>query len=132
LDLALARATHQNGYMRLCLAALSALIFGNFGFAANLDPVNDYAIRQNMVNISRQLGVTCAHCHHMDNFKSGDLETFKTAAAHLKMVEELNAKRVHGLPKVDCYMCHQGTAHPHFAEPLKSEAKPAPKNPKTS
>lgn len=91
-------------------------------------PSSEAEVRQSMVDMSRQLGVTCVYCHKMENFKNGDKEAFKIAESHMKIVADLNSRRLRGLPKVDCYMCHQGHAKAPYKEPIdptKAAAPPA-------
>jgi hypothetical protein len=78
---------------------------------AETDP--DFLTRQTMIQISKQLGVTCTHCHDTKNFKSTALPTWKTAKDHMRVVQLLNSKEgFNGSPKVDCFTCHQGMAKP--------------------
>ncbi|MGE3974865.1 MAG: photosynthetic reaction center cytochrome c subunit family protein [Bdellovibrionales bacterium] len=75
--------------------------------------------RDYMIKISRQLGVTCAYCHNVNNFKDKSMATYKVSAEHIHMVEMLNAKTfaARNGPKADCYMCHKGKAVPDYKEP---------------
>lgn len=77
-----------------------------------------------MINWSRQLGVTCIHCHNLDNFNDDSKLNFKIALKHHQMVKILqqevfveltqgNALKV----KVDCFMCHRGKERPNYIEP---------------
>jgi hypothetical protein len=79
-------------------------------------------IRESMVNISRQLGVTCTTCHHLDNFRDRALPAYKTAFEHLKIVQSLKEQGFNGRkgsgPLADCYMCHRGKLKPDFQEPV--------------
>lgn len=80
----------------------------------------DIAQREYMKDISRQLGVTCAHCHDVKNYKSGEMETHKTAKTHMEMVELLNEKFPGKVgKKVDCYMCHRAHAKWDYKAPAK-------------
>lgn len=68
-------------------------------------------VRQEMIKISRQLGVTCTECHSTKNFKSDEKPNFKVALVHMKIVDML---KQHGLggkgaePEASCYTCHRG------------------------
>jgi hypothetical protein len=73
-------------------------------------------IRENMVNISRQLGVTCNYCHDVKNFRNSSLKTWKTAKDHIRIVDLLNSKGFTKGPRVDCYLCHRGQAVPDYRE----------------
>jgi hypothetical protein len=87
----------------------------------------DLATRQSMIQISKQLGVTCTHCHDPNNFKSHDLPTWNTAKEHMRVTQVLNSKQgFGGSPKVDCFTCHQGVAKPKNSSSI-SASLPEPK-----
>jgi hypothetical protein len=80
--------------------------------------------KERMLGWSRQLGVTCVHCHNLDNFKDATKPTFKMSMLHRQSVrilqEEVFNQRDKGhvlKVQVDCYMCHRGKALPDFREP---------------
>lgn len=75
---------------------------------------NEDAIREQMILISKQLGVTCNHCHNTDNFRSDKMPTFKVALEHMKLTQLLIDNGLNGrtAQKADCYMCHRGQAKP--------------------
>jgi hypothetical protein len=77
-------------------------------------------LREEMIVISRQLGVTCTECHNVQNFASDEKKTFKVAKDHLRIVETLRGNGFDGKkgPKATCYMCHQGDLHPEYKETL--------------
>ncbi len=77
-------------------------------------------IRENMVVISRQLGVTCTVCHNTDNFKSDKLTTFKVAKEHMKLTQLLIDSGMNGKTsqKADCYLCHRGKLQPDSVEKI--------------
>jgi hypothetical protein len=79
----------------------------------------DLAMREYMLKISRQLGVTCNHCHNVKNFKDNKMQNWKTSKEHMKIVHLLNTEGFvsPNAPKADCYMCHQGKAKYQFQEP---------------
>ncbi len=88
-------------------------------------------IRQDMLKISRQLGVTCTECHLNKNFKTDGKASFKVALVHMKMVDLLKQNGLsgkNGEPEASCYTCHHGLLKfqhkekfdDHFrSEPLK-------------
>lgn len=89
-------------------------------------------MRLYMIEISRQLNVTCVTCHNPKNFKEGNLAAFKTAKEHIKLTRVLMEAGMNGRdknPKADCYMCHRGKLKPDYLEPkdaltpLKKDAK---------
>lgn len=83
----------------------------------SVDP--DEAMRKWMLEISRQMGVTCTHCHNPKNFKDNAMDTYKVALHHIDIVEWLNKDgfyRDRRGTKADCYMCHRGKAIPDYKE----------------
>jgi hypothetical protein len=80
--------------------------------------VSEEKTREEMVVLSRQLGVTCAECHNVQNFADTSKKTFKTAKDHLRIVEALRSNGFDGKkgPEASCFMCHQGTLRPKYKE----------------
>lgn len=85
----------------------------------------DEAMREYMVVISRQLGVTCTTCHDTGNFRKGDIKEYKVAKEHMKLTQVLIDGGMDGKkgPKADCYMCHRGTMKPAYKEPINPMTK---------
>ena len=78
----------------------------------------DLKKREEMVKMSRELGVTCTHCHDVGNFTSGKKKTYQTALKHIRITANLNGKNgFNGRPKVTCYLCHRGKVKPDYIEP---------------
>lgn len=75
-------------------------------------------VRQEMIIISRQLGVTCTECHNVQNFKNADKKSFKVALEHMKITALLSDHGMNGKtgPAASCFMCHQGKLSPVFRE----------------
>ena len=74
-------------------------------------------MRENMISISRQLGVTCAYCHDVKNFKSGKMKAYKVGLKHIQVTKYINGKNgFNGRPKITCYTCHRGVAKPDYKE----------------
>lgn len=68
-------------------------------------------VREEMVHIAKQLGVTCTYCHKTEQFRDSSLKTYQTAKEHIRITELLNSKEAfNSKPKVSCYTCHQGKA----------------------
>ncbi|RYZ62579.1 MAG: photosynthetic reaction center cytochrome c subunit [Proteobacteria bacterium] len=84
---------------------------------------NEERVREEMIVISRQLGVTCAECHNVQNFANGDKKTFKVSKDHMRIVETLRGNGFDGKkgPEASCFMCHQGKLRPDYKE--KESAK---------
>lgn len=83
-----------------------------------------------MIQWSRQLGVTCMHCHNLDNFNDDSKLNFKIALKHNQMVkilqQEVFVERDKGnvlKVKVDCFMCHRGKELPAYIEPPQQLTK---------
>jgi hypothetical protein len=76
-------------------------------------------VRVQMVQLSRELGVTCTECHSAKNWKDSSKATFKIAKSHLKTVELLRSNGFNGkkFPEASCFMCHQG--HLKFASRMQ-------------
>jgi hypothetical protein len=76
-------------------------------------------IRENMLSISRQLGVTCNTCHISENFKSDQKIEFKIAKEHIKITQLLIDSGFNGKngPHATCYMCHRGELKPSHKMP---------------
>ncbi len=84
---------------------------------------SEESIREEMLTISRQLGVTCTECHDVQNFKNDDKKAYKIGLEHIKLVEVM---RNHGMdgkkgPEATCYMCHRGKIRPDYKEPASNE-----------
>lgn len=87
-------------------------------------------VRQEMIKISRQLGVTCTECHSTKNFKSAEKPSFKISQAHMKMTEVLKQNGLsgkNGEQEASCFMCHRGQLKfeykEHFNDHFRSEPK---------
>jgi hypothetical protein len=72
--------------------------------------------RDYMIEVSRQLGVTCNYCHDVKNFRQRDMKAWKTGKEHMRIVELLNTRGFTHGPKADCYLCHRGKAVPDYRE----------------
>ncbi len=81
--------------------------------------------RDYMIEVSRQLGVTCNYCHDVKNFRSSEMKAWKKSKEHMRIVELLNHKGFTNGPKADCYLCHRGKAVPDFKE-VATKPDPAP------
>jgi len=75
-------------------------------------------IREEMIVISRQLGVTCSECHNVQNFANADKKAFKVSKDHMRIVETLRGNGFDGKkgPEASCFMCHQGKLRPDYQE----------------
>ncbi len=73
-------------------------------------------VRENMILISKQLGVTCNACHISENFRSDKMKEHKIAKEHMKLTQLLIDSGMDGKagPKATCYMCHRGELKPPY------------------
>ncbi|WP_413584871.1 hypothetical protein [Bdellovibrio sp. HCB274] len=81
-------------------------------------------IREEMVTISRELGVTCTECHNVQNFTDGSKKSFKVSKEHMKLTQMLKENGFDGKkgPTATCYMCHRGKLMPDYKEPVTAKA----------
>lgn len=89
---------------------------------ANTIKASEDQMREQMIVISRQLGVTCTTCHNTDNFKSDKKDAFKIGKEHMRLTQVLIDNGMNGKtgPKADCYMCHRGQLKPDYKEKVSS------------
>ncbi|UYL09682.1 photosynthetic reaction center cytochrome c subunit [Bdellovibrio sp. SKB1291214] len=85
---------------------------------------NEEKIREEMVTISRELGVTCTECHNVQNFTDDSKKSFKVGKEHMKLTQMLKENGFDGKkgPAATCYMCHRGKLMPDFKEPASAKA----------
>lgn len=85
---------------------------------------NEEQIREQMITISRELGVTCTECHKVTNFADGSKKTFKVSLDHMKLTQMLKENGMDGKkgPEATCYMCHRGKLRPDYKEPSPTKA----------
>lgn len=81
-------------------------------------------IREEMVTISRELGVTCTECHNVQNFADDGKKSFKVGKEHMKLTQMLKENGFDGKkgPMATCYMCHRGKLMPEYKEPESAKA----------
>src|SRR5690606_30677423 len=84
--------------------------------ASKLEPWEAWEkYREPMAIISRQLGVTCTHCHDRRNYRDASKKAHIIAKSHMEMVDMINDKYKNSFSaKIDCYVCHKGKAKPEF------------------
>ena len=82
---------------------------------------NDLAMREYMLDISKQLGVTCNYCHNVKNYKDESMKTHQVSKQHMRVLHMLNTEGFVGQNslKVDCFMCHQGKPKFKYQLPRK-------------
>lgn len=86
---------------------------------------HDEVIREQMIEMSRHLSVTCIECHKAENFTDGSKANFQIAKKHMKLVEALKANGFDGKdgPLATCYTCHRGELKPPYKEGMKAVKK---------
>ena len=65
-----------------------------------------------MEAFSRALGVECTHCHVRDRWEDDAKPQFAIARNMYRMVKDLNANQLAGLPGIICWSCHGGATSP--------------------
>jgi len=65
-----------------------------------------------MEAFSRALGVECTHCHVPDRWEDDAKPQFAIARNMYRMVKDLNANQLAGLPGIVCWSCHGGATSP--------------------
>lgn len=109
----------------LSLATLFLLIPQAHSKSVTTFVTNEEKIREEMINISRELGVTCTECHNVQNFKDDSKKTFKVSKEHMKITQMLKENGFNGknnAPAATCYMCHRGKLMPEYKEPTGAKA----------
>ncbi len=111
---------------KFLIASMCSLILVSVAALAGREPTRrspakmndaDIRVRNEMLTISRQLGVTCNYCHNPDNLKDGSLKTHQIAKKHIELVKMLNSdseKRL--IFQADCFTCHRGQAKYNWKE----------------
>lgn len=116
-------------FLRWFLLSLTIFTFPQLGLSPHFQAraesaqkikVKEDEIRQSMVTISRQLGVTCTECHNMKKLTDDSLKSFQVAREHMKIVEMLKLNGMDGKkgPEASCYMCHRGQMSVPYKEKL--------------
>jgi photosynthetic reaction center cytochrome c subunit len=70
-----------------------------------------------MMNLTRWLGVECAHCHVAGQFEKDDKPAKQTARNMFLMVRGINQNNFAGANPVTCWTCHRGEAKPQSLPP---------------
>ncbi len=77
---------------------------------------------------SNVLGVTCKHCHVMDQWEKEDRPEKQIARDMAQMVNEINShllKNIKNLdstePRIGCWTCHRGKLIPEFFPPREKK-----------
>lgn len=102
--------------LSLTIAAIF-MFLGSFAGAQSALEIKktETEIREQMLQISEDLGVACTECHSLKNFKDSSLMSFKVAKEHIKLTELLRRNGMDGksgAPDATCFMCHRG--HKNF------------------
>ena len=74
-------------------------------------------LRLVMTNLTKWLGVDCAHCHVMGEFEKDDKAPKETARKMFKMVRAMGQEYFPGSNPVTCWTCHRGQAKPQSLPP---------------
>jgi hypothetical protein len=65
-----------------------------------------------MANLTRWLGVDCAHCHVPGEFEKDEKPAKNTARSMFLMVRRINQDNFGNASPVTCWTCHRGAAKP--------------------
>jgi len=74
-------------------------------------------LRTVMTNLTRWLGVDCAHCHVVGEFDKDDKPPKQTARKMFQMVRAIGQDYFAGSNPVTCWTCHRGQAKPQSLPP---------------
>lgn len=113
-------------FLAMILAVILAVISGQAqAQSPSQIKSEEEKMREVMVTMSRQLGVTCTACHNTENFRSDKNPSFKIAREHMKITQLLIDGGMNGKtgPKADCYMCHRGELKPPYQEKISPMLK---------
>lgn len=71
-------------------------------------------VREEMLQLTKELGTTCTECHKTSDFKNDEKKSFQIGAKHMKLVAVLRENGFDGKagPEANCYMCHRGELRP--------------------
>lgn len=112
---------------QVLLSGLTSLSFLLLFSKAQSEPIAKFVtteekIREEMITISRELGVTCTECHNVQNFRDDSKKSFKVGKEHMKLTQMLKDNSFDGKkgPASTCYMCHRGKLMPDYKEPSAS------------
>lgn len=105
----------RNYHSKLIL--ILVLLFNATGILeAKTEADSDLKTRDLMLQVSRELGVTCTYCHNSENFKDSKNKNFGIARDHFRILHSLNSESgFNAKPKVSCFVCHQGKAKFEYA-----------------
>ena len=73
---------------------------------------NRKRVVKEMKEWNRGLGVKCEFCHDTEDYASDKNKHKIISREMVTMQARLNKQYFGGKPKVSCYTCHQGKAHP--------------------
>lgn len=104
-----------------------AIIFSCLAFAVDVRcesaveiKKTENEVREQMIKISAELGVTCTECHMVTNFKDSSKESYRVAIQHLKIVQALKENGFNGQkgqPEANCFLCHRGELKFNYKPP---------------
>lgn len=96
--------------------ALTCQFLGGLVQAQELEEIKtqEQIVREQMLRISKELGVTCSTCHNLKNYKDASLKPFQVSVDHMHAVDLLRKQGFDGIkyPQANCYICHQGKLIP--------------------
>ncbi len=72
---------------------------------------NEKQIRKYMLEIAKDIGVTCQYCHNLKNYKDTKLKTYQTGKKHIELVKLINHSSLLD-KKTRCVICHMESPKP--------------------
>jgi len=107
---------YKTGILAFVAVVISLLFIAPQGHSESVAKMmtKEDQIRDQMISISKQLGVTCTECHNVKNFTEDTKVSFKVAREHMRITALLKANGFDGKkePEASCMMCHQGKLKP--------------------
>lgn len=133
IELDLGQSLQHHNFMhrkfhRVFLLALSLILTGGtnvYGKTVQKFVTTEEEIREQMINLSREIGVTCNECHSLQNFKDGQKKSYQVGKEHMKITQLLKENGFNGKkgPQATCFMCHRGKLKPDYIEPISNKAQ---------
>lgn len=132
LDLGQSLAQHnpmqQNlTWALLLIMSLSGIADSTYVYAKTVQNfvTTEEKIREEMIQLSREIGVTCNECHSLQNFKDTQKKSYQIGKEHMKITQLLRERGFDGKkgPQATCFMCHRGKLKPDYIEPASAKAQ---------
>jgi hypothetical protein len=121
MTIKISNAIQNSAYFHKLLFFLFCSGFGVLTFAQSLEQIKNQEIetRTKMLQISKELGVTCTACHLVEDYKNKSKKSYKVAEEHMRAVTLLKEIGFDGKKSTEanCYFCHKGQLYPQVTPP---------------